>query len=132
MEVEIEIEGKDISRLKSATAEEIASDNIPSGSEVSVKLSSFPYQKHGTLDGVVRTIGEGTFEKQTSSGAATGLTMYKARVALEKPYNLSEVTDEFRLLPGMVATAEIKIGTRRVIDYFLYPLIKGSEALREP
>ena len=132
MEVEIEIEGKDISRLKSATAEQIASDNIPSGSEVSVKLSSFPYQKHGALEGVVRTIGEGTFEKQTGSGAATGLTMYKARVALDKPYNLKEVTDEFRLMPGMVATAEIKIGTRRVIDYFLYPLIKGSEALREP
>ena len=132
MEVEIEIEGKDISRLTSATTEEIANGNIPSGSEVRVKLNSFPYQKHGALSGAIRTIGEGTFEKTAPSGEATSLTMYKARVALEKPYNLAEVTDEFRLLPGMVATAEIKIGKRRVINYFLYPLIKGSEALREP
>ena len=132
MEVEIEIEGKDISRLKHATSEEIATGNIPSGSEVRVKLNSFPYQKHGALSGAIRTIGEGTFEKTAPNGASTGITMYKARVALEKPYNLAEVTDEFRLLPGMVATAEIKIGKRRVINYFLYPLIKGSEALREP
>ena len=132
MEVEIEIEGKDIGRLQSATSEEIASGNVPSGSEVRVKLNSFPYQKHGTLNGAVRTIGEGTFDKTAPNGASTGLTMYKARVALEKPYNLAEVTDEFRLLPGMVATAEVKVGKRRVINYFIYPLIKGSEALREP
>ena len=58
--------------------------------------------------------------------------MYKARVALKKPYNLKKVTDEFRLIPGMVATAEIKVGTRRVIEYFIYPLIEASQALREP
>lgn len=120
MEVEIEIEGKDIGRLQDASP------------EARVKLNSFPYQKHGTLNGVLRIIGEGTFEKKTSNGAVTGLTMYKARVALEKPYELAEVTPEFRLMPGMVATAEIKVGTRKVIEYFLYPLIKGSEALREP
>ena len=132
MEVEIEIEGKDIRLLKSATPEQIATNTLPSGSEVRVKLNSFPYQKHGTLNGAVRTISEGTFEKTASNGASSGITMYKARVALEKPYNLAEVSDEFRLLPGMVATAEIKVGKRRVIDYFLFPLIKSFEAFREP
>jgi len=132
MEVEIEIEGKDIGRLKAATSEQIATGNVPSGSEVRVKLNSFPYQKHGTLNGAVRTIGEGTFDKTAANGGPTGITMYKARVALDKPYDLAEVPEGFRLLPGMVATSEVKVGKRKVINYFIYPLIKGSEALREP
>ena len=132
MEVEIEIEGKDIKFLKAVTPEQIATDTVPNGGEVRVKLNSFPYQKHGTLNGTVRTIGRGTFEKTGANGASTGLTMYKARVALEKPYNLTEVTDDFRLLPGMVATSEVKIGRRKVIDYFLYPLIRATESFREP
>ena len=132
MEVEIEVEGKDIDLLKYGTPKQIASGDIPDGSEVRVKLNSFPYQKHGTLDGVIRAIGQGTFQKQTGTGAVAGPTMYKARVALKKPYNLKQVTDEFRLIPGMVATAEIKVGTRRVIEYFIYPLIEASQALREP
>ena len=132
MEVEIEIEGKDIGILQHATTEEIATGDIPSGSEARVKLNSFPYQRHGSLSGAIRTIGRGTFDKTAPNGAASGVTMYKARVALEKPYKLEEVPDDFRLLPGMVATAEIKIGKRKVLDYFLNPLIRASEAFREP
>ena len=38
-----------------------------------------------------------------------------------------------RLLPGMAVTAELKVGQRRVISYFLYPILKGLDtAIREP
>lgn len=132
MEVEIEIEGKDIARLKSATKQEMADGELPAGSDVRVKLSSFPYQKHGALDGVIRTISEGSFEKQLPGGIDSGVTMYRARITLQKPYTLEEVGEDFRLVPGMTATAEIKVGRRKVIEYFLYPLIQSTEALREP
>ena len=37
-----------------------------------------------------------------------------------------------KLTPGMNLTAEIKTGKRRVIEYFLSPLLQhGSESLRE-
>jgi HlyD family secretion protein len=36
-------------------------------------------------------------------------------------------------MPGMTATAEIKVGKRRVIQYFLYPLIRYMDEWgREP
>jgi hemolysin D len=36
------------------------------------------------------------------------------------------------LTPGMAVTAEIKTGKRRVIEYFLSPLLQyGDESLRE-
>ena len=37
-----------------------------------------------------------------------------------------------RLTPGMAVTVEVKTGTRRVIEYFLSPLMQvTSESLRE-
>ena len=36
-------------------------------------------------------------------------------------------------MPGMTVSAEIKTGTRTVLDYFLEPLMRGvNESLREP
>jgi len=143
LEVEVEIAGRDISKVRAASTEQMAeamtafnSDRepeLPEGSRVSVKLASFPFQKHGTLEGVVRTISEGSFEKESASGASTGITMYKARIRLEDSVMLDDVPENFRLMPGMTTTAEIKVGQRRVIEYFLYPLLRyQSESIREP
>ena len=143
LEVEVEIAGRDISKIQAASTEQMAeamkafnSDRepeLPEGSRVSVKLASFPFQKHGTLEGVVRTISEGSFEKNAANGASTGVTMYKARIRLEDSVMLDDVPNDFRLMPGMTTTAEIKVGRRRVIEYFLYPLLRyQSESIREP
>ena len=44
---------------------------------------------------------------------------------------LTRVPPDTRLTPGMTLTAEIKIGQRSVISYFLYPLIKAfDESIR--
>lgn len=133
LEAEVEIAGRDISKVNRAAPDAINSGDLPDGSDVRVKLASFPYQKHGTLDGAVRAISEGSFEKQGASGQPTGATMYKARIALLNPQGLNDVPDNFRLMPGMTTTAEIKVGRRRVIEYFLYPLMKyADESIREP
>ena len=133
MEVEVEVQGKDVALIAKATSEEIAAGELPKGSDVRIKLSSFPYQKHGTLDGAVRTISEGSFEKQLPGGASSGVTTYKARVKILDPEQLERVPKNFRLMPGMTATAEIKVGKRKVIEYLLNPLFRYmDEAIREP
>ena len=36
-------------------------------------------------------------------------------------------------MPGMTVMAEINIGDRRIIEYFLYPILAGfDQSLREP
>jgi HlyD family secretion protein len=133
MEAEVEIQGKDIARIKVATEAEIESGKFPFGADARVKLHSFPYQKHGTLDGAVRAISEGSFEKQLPGGGSSGITTYKARIQLLDPEKLENVPDNFRLMPGMAVTVEIKVGRRRVIEYFLYPLLRYlDESIREP
>ena len=100
------------------------------GSEVRVKLNSFPFQKYGTLDGVVRTISEDSFERQQGE-AGSARSYYRTRIILSG--HLRNVKDDFRLIPGMECQAEIKVGERRIIEYLVHPLIKSlDESMREP
>ena len=96
---------------------------------VRIKLDAFPYQRHGVLDGRVRTISPDAFEKKTADGSRL---LYRIRVSVDKT-ELRAVPKDFRLIPGMGLTAEIKVGARRVITYLLYPLIRSfDETMREP
>ena len=121
IELEAEIPAKDIGRVKV-------------GDSVRVKLNAFPFQKHGTLNGTLRNISEDTFQKdnvrQENEKISAG-AYYRARVPLTG--KLRNIHSNFRLIPGMEAQAEIKVGTRRVIEYIIHPLIKSlDEAIREP
>lgn len=121
IELEAEIPAKDIGRIKV-------------GDFVRVKLNAFPFQKHGTLHGEIRTISEDTFQKdnvkQENEKIAVG-AYYRARVPLSG--KLRNIHANFRLIPGMEAQAEVKVGVRRVIEYIIHPLIKSlDEAIREP
>jgi len=114
-EMECEIRPEDIAKVQP-------------GANVRIKLSSYQYQRYGTLDGVVRNISEDTLEK-TNAGLQT--SYYRARIIVRG--KLKNVPSTFRLIPGMEAQCEIKCSRRRVIEYILYPLLKAlDETAREP
>lgn len=121
VELEAEIPAKDIGKVKV-------------GDTVRVKLNPFPFQKHGTLEGKIRNISEDTFQKDArmqENEKMTGSSYYRARIPLTG--KLRNTHKNFRLIPGMECQAEIKIGTRRVIEYIIHPLVKSlDEAIREP
>jgi HlyD family secretion protein len=118
LEIEVEIPGKDVS-------------NVRTGDQVRIKLVTFPYQKNGWLEGTIRTISEGSFEKETSQGTPP-VSVFRARVELNAEQPNFRVKD-FRLLPGMVAESDIKVGKRRVIEYIMYPLFGAlNSSIREP
>ena len=97
--------------------------------EVRIKLEAFPFQKHGTVQGRIVTISDDAFQKETPQGA---IVTYKGKVAITDAA-LRNVPEDFRLIPGMTLSAEIKVGSRRVIDYFIYPIIRSlDESIREP
>ncbi|MDD3704384.1 MAG: HlyD family efflux transporter periplasmic adaptor subunit [Victivallaceae bacterium] len=102
------------------------------GSEVRIKLNAYPFQKHGTLEGIVRNISEDTLQKNQQSGERSGsTTYYRARISVSG--KLKDLNRSFRMIPGMEAQAEIKTGQRRIIEYIIYPLIKAlDETAREP
>jgi HlyD family secretion protein len=92
-----------------------------------IKIEAFPFQKHGTATGLVRTISEDAFADEV-----TERPFYRARVRLVDT-QLRDVPETYRLLPGMTVAAEIDVGDRTVLSYFLYPLLRGlDESVREP
>lgn len=109
------------------------------GNEVRIKLEAFPFQKHGTALGRVRTISEDTFAPSEGEGAPPGRSAggidklyYKTRVSIDTAA-LRGLPKDFRFISGMTLAAEINVGKRTVLSYFLYPLLRGlDEGIREP
>ncbi|MGI9517295.1 MAG: HlyD family type I secretion periplasmic adaptor subunit [Pirellulaceae bacterium] len=134
LELEVKVDAQHIARIREAVADAQnteGADGIPNGAAVRIKLSAYPYMKHGTLDGVVKTISEDVTEEGQPPMIRS---YYIVRVQLLDTSELRDVPDDQRLLqPGMAATADIKVGTRRVIDYFIYPLFRSVDSsIREP
>ena len=108
--------------------------HISQGQSAKIKFDAFPFQKHGTATGTVRTISHDAFpaDSKNSETVGEGALFYKARLSLDDT-NLRSVPGDFRLLPGLSLQAEIQVGRRSVISYFLYPLLRGlDESIREP
>ena len=105
------------------------------GDSVRLKFDAFPFQKHGTVTGKVRIISGDVFKRGSKGGqpsAGVPEVYYLALVTFPKVV-LRAVPADFRLIPGMTVTAEIKVGKRTVITYIIYPLIKAfDESIREP
>ncbi len=100
--------------------------SIAAGDPVTIKVDAFPWRRHGALQGQLQDISHGSF---TPEGSST--TLHSGRVTLLGA--LADLPPGADLLPGMTLTAEIKTGTRTILDYFLDPMMRGlNESLREP
>lgn len=118
LEAEVKIDALDIGYIKA-------------GDVVHVKLDAFPFQKHGALDGQVRTISEDAFRRD--SGAPGALDAYYLSRIAYGDSKLKKMPDKARLLPGMTLSAEIVVGKRSVMSYLIWPLTKAmDESIREP
>jgi HlyD family secretion protein len=104
---------------------------IKPGDPVHVKVDAFPFQRHGALEGKVRTLSQDAFRRDSSQPQAPE-SYYMSRVALAKT-PLKAMKPQSRLLPGMTVSAEIVVGQRSVMSYLLWPLTKAlDESIREP
>lgn len=99
---------------------------IAMGDPVTVKVDAFPWRRNGSLTGVLQDVSHGSFTPEGGTQA-----LHSGRVTLSG--GLSDLAPSASLLPGMTVSAEIKTGTRTILDYFLDPLMRGmTESLREP
>jgi HlyD family secretion protein len=108
---------------------------------VKLKLSAFIFQKYGMIDGTVDQVSADASENQgqakmgeqgivPTTKASTQLH-YRTLVALSNQQLIADGL-KHKLTPGMQVTAEIKLGTRSVLEYFFSPISKAfQEAGRE-
>ncbi|STQ89082.1 Hemolysin secretion protein D, chromosomal [Iodobacter fluviatilis] len=98
---------------------------VNAGQNAAIKIETFNYTKYGLLDGIVKNIS-----LDAISDEKRGL-IYQARIKMNKN-SMNVDGKNIALAPGMAITVEIKTGNRRIIEYFLSPLIAHvSESVRE-
>lgn len=112
---------------------------IRAGQTVRVKLEAYPFTTHGLVDGTVASISRDAVEQPAkdrnptpggAKAAPAGL-VYSVRITLAQNTIRVGAADEL-IGPGLAVQAEIKTGTRRIIDYLLSPLARTmNEAGRE-
>src|SRR5262252_6139209 len=130
LEVEAWLENKDIGFVRV-------------GQQAEIKVAAFPFTRYGTIPALVRTLShdavapekDGTMPARTLSPDGgqpeRSSLVYAARVSLERTAIQVEGTP-VALSPGMAVTVEIKTGTRRLLEYFLSPVLQtGQESVRE-
>ena len=88
---------------------------------VAVKVDTFAFQRYGLLEGKVVSISPDAIQDEN-----TGALTYKMRVAIDSNKSSKETT--IPLQPGMSITSEVKTGDRRIISFFLDPLIAGLDS----
>jgi hemolysin D len=95
------------------------------GQGVRVKLSAFPFQKYGMVDGKLTQLSADASELPTSAvrpaSERTGGLFFRALVDLNKPF-LEVDARRYPLAAGMQVTVEAHLGDRRAIEYLLAPL----------
>jgi membrane fusion protein, hemolysin D len=100
------------------------------GDPCTLKVDAFQFIEHGWAEGKVRWISEGAFTVDENNKDVEAY--YKARCTVERS-NFRNVPENFRLIPGMTLTADIKVGSRSVAMYILRGTVRGfTEAMREP
>lgn len=113
------------------------------GQEVSVKLSAFEYTKFGMVQGRITHVARDAIAPNDAASSAVDAAsktsdksqakepLYPVRVLLGKRAMVVN-GQEVPIIPGMSASIEVKTGARRIISYFLSPLIQNvHESMNE-
>ncbi len=120
LQAEVDVEGRDIGQ-------------VATGQPVRIKYEAYPFQKFGTGSGTVRVVSHDAFAPDAKNESMHRVQTPYYRVLVDiADTKLRRQPEHMQLLPGMAVTAELKVGQRRVISYFLYPLLRGlDESIRE-
>lgn len=100
---------------------------IHPGQEAKVKISAYDYSIYGSLDGKVVTISPDTIQDE----AKPEVYYYRVFIRTQSDSLVNKAGKHFGIVPGMIATVDIRTGEKTVLDYLLKPLNRAREALRE-
>ncbi|CCQ75147.1 HlyD family type I secretion periplasmic adaptor subunit [Magnetospira sp. QH-2] len=114
--LEVDVDPKDVSDLRI-------------GADVSVKLDALPFQQFGDLPGKLIFVSNDTFPESLDGEKGA---WYRGRVEIS-PEDIRALPKGFHLTPGMLATADLKVGQRRLVTYFTNPIVKNfQQSFQEP
>lgn len=100
---------------------------IHPGQAALVKITAYDYSIYGGLQGEVMMISPDTIQDDVKRD----VYFYRVYIRTNTNHLENKQGKEFPIFPGMIATVDIKTGSKSILDYLLKPLNKAKEALRE-
>jgi HlyD family secretion protein len=110
---------------------------VHQGQEARLKLAAFDFQRYGTIEAEVDHVspdagsGQSNQARRTQNSGNKPGKRYPTLLSLNRQH-MTDGNQRLELRPGMHVTAEIKLGTRTVLEYVLSPITEGlKEAGRQ-
>ena len=95
--------------------------------QAKVKITAYDYSIYGSLDGKVVTISPDTIQDEVKPE----IFYYRVYIRTDSDVLRNKAGKTFAIVPGMIATVDIRTGEKTVLDYLIKPLNRAREALRE-
>ncbi|STE15730.1 HlyD family secretion type I protein [Escherichia coli] len=100
---------------------------IHPGQRALVKITAYDYAIYGGLEGVVETISPDTIQDKVKPE----VFYYRVFIRTHQDYLQNKRGRHFSIVPGMIASVDIKTGEKTIVDYLIKPFNRAKEALRE-
>ncbi|WP_395329234.1 HlyD family type I secretion periplasmic adaptor subunit [Novosphingobium sp. BL-8H] len=100
---------------------------IRPGQTATVKITAYDSSIYGTLEGTVDRISPDTLQDEVHRDQV----YYRVYVRTAKSSLTTRDGRSHAIMPGMVATVEVRTGRKTVLEYLMKPINKAREAMRE-
>jgi Multidrug resistance efflux pump len=109
------------------------------GNPVTINFDTFDFLRYGSAKGTLQSISADSFSPETAPGEGGSALpnrphslYYRANISLDE-LMLHNVPPGFRLVPGMPLNANIKVGRRTIMSYFITKIMPVAyDSMREP
>lgn len=93
---------------------------VHKGQPADVKIDSYDSSRFGVVKGSVRQISATTYFDEKRN------PYYRAEISLEKDY-VGNQPENLRIIPGMTVQADIRTGSKSILDYLMKPVSRGFD-----
>ncbi|MFF0995222.1 HlyD family secretion protein, partial [Proteus mirabilis] len=99
-----------------------------------VKLTAYDYAIYGGLEGVVTLVSPDTLHDQKRPSDLKlnqDEAFYRVLVTTQSSHLTDKNGKELPVIPGMIASVDIKTGEKTVFQYLIKPITRMKQALQE-
>ena len=90
---------------------------VQAGQETAIKLDTYNFQDYGKLDGVIVSVSPDAIWNEQKGW------VYKAKVSVDSE-KFQQANSDIEVAVGMEGTVEVKVKERRIVEFFLEPLVE--------
>ncbi|EPD3052646.1 HlyD family efflux transporter periplasmic adaptor subunit, partial [Proteus mirabilis] len=107
---------------------------VRAGMPALVKLTAYDYAIYGGLEGVVTLVSPDTLHDQKRPSDLKlnqDEAFYRVLVTTQSSHLTDKNGKELPVIPGMIASVDIKTGEKTVFQYLIKPITRMKQALQE-